>query len=75
MEIEDFKKLAVGDRIEFRSPTRHNTRKAIRKITGFPKTYKDVSTWGDRSTEVVNVRFEGTPVFYVHRHEVIRRVL
>lgn len=74
MNLEDFKKLEVGDRIEFRALTRHNTRKATRKITGFPKTYKDVSTWGARSTEMLTVRFEGTAGFYVRRNEIIRRI-
>jgi len=74
MNIHDFVKLEIGDRIEFRSPTRHNSRKAIRKITGFAKTYKDVATWGQRSTKLLTVRFEGTPGFYVKRHEIIRRI-
>ena len=74
MNINDFVTLEIGDRIEFRSPTRHNSRKAIRKITGFAKTYKDVSTWGARSTKLLTVRFEGTPDFYVKRSEIIRRI-
>lgn len=79
MNLEDFKTLAVGDRIEFRSPTRHNTRKAIRKITGFPTDYDhnklDTDGRFPRSTAFVLVRFEGTPVFYVRRREVIRKIL
>jgi hypothetical protein len=74
MNTEDFKSLEIGDRIEFRSPTRHNTRKAIRKVTGFPKVYDDIESWGHRSTVWVHVRFEGTPGFMVKRHEIIRRI-
>ena len=74
MDLDDFLKLQIGDRIEFRAATRHNARKQIRKITGFPKTYDDVETWGHRSREFVLVRFEGSPNFYVRRSEVIRRV-
>lgn len=74
MDLNEFQKLNVGDRIEFRSPTRHNSRKAIRKITGFPKIFEDLETWGDRSPDFVKVRFEGTPAFFVRRREIIRKV-
>jgi hypothetical protein len=74
MNTQDFSSLEIGDRIEFRSPTRHNSRKAIRKITGFPQVYETLDTWGDRSPDFVLVRFEGTPCFYVRAHEIIRRV-
>lgn len=74
MNVEDFKDLEVGDRIEFRSITRHNSRTAIRKVTGFPKIYETIKNWGGRSPRYVYVRFEGTPVFLVRRGEVIRRV-
>lgn len=74
MNLNDFVHLEIGDRIEFRSPTRHNSRKAIRKITGFPKIYKDLKTWGHRSADACHVRFEGCGNFHVRRHEIIRRV-
>lgn len=77
MNTEDFKDLEIGDRIEFRSITRHNTRKAIRMITNFPLIFESIedNTWGVRSPDFVEVRFEGTPCFFVRRNEIIRRVL
>ncbi len=74
MELEQFKTLQIGDLIEFRSTTRFGSRKAKRLITGFPKLYETVETWGQRSTEWVLVRFEGSPNFYVRRSEVIQIV-
>jgi hypothetical protein len=77
MEIEAFAKLQVGDVIEFRSLTRHNSRKAKRRILSFPLNYDyDNLVDGEfpRSTDFVLVRFEGTPNFYVRRQEVIRVV-
>jgi hypothetical protein len=75
MNRVDFGNLQVGDRIEFLSVTRHNARKASRKITGFPTNYDyDNLVDGEfpRSTEYVLVRFEGCPNFYVRRDEIIR---
>jgi hypothetical protein len=74
MNAKDFAALEVGDRIEFRSITRHNNRTAIRKVTGFPQVYETVKNWGGRSPNFVLVRFEGTGGFFVRRGEVIRRV-
>jgi len=74
MNLKDFKALAIGDRIEFRAITRHNNRKAIRKITGFPKVYDDIKNWGGRSLKFVLVRFEGTAGFYIRRNEIIRKI-
>lgn len=77
MELEDFKTLAVGDLIEFRSPTRHSTRKAQRLVTGFPTNFDyDNLVDGEfpRSTDHCLVRFEGSPNFYVRRREIIRVV-
>ena len=77
MNLEDFKDLEIGDRIEFRSVTRHNTRKAVRIITDFPTDYDwDHLVDGKfaRSSDHVMVRFEGTANFYVRRGEVIRKV-
>jgi len=75
MNAKDFKDLEVGDRIEFRSITRHNSRTAIRKITGFPQVFETIENWGHRSPDFVLVRFEGTAGFFVRRGEVIRRVI
>ncbi len=69
---EQFANLEIGDTIEFKSPTRYTARKATRKITGFPKTYESNETWGDRSSEYVKVRYEGSPCFYVRAYEIIR---
>ena len=74
MNSKEFAQLQIGDRIEFRSITRHNNRKAIRVITHFPKTFESIETWGHRSKEHVEVRFEGSPGFLVRRDEIIRRV-
>jgi hypothetical protein len=75
MSPEEFAKLELGDKIQFRSVTRFTSAKATRKITGFPKVYNDIDNWGGRSPEYVHVRYEGTPVFYVRRDEIIRRVI
>jgi len=78
MNLEDFKDLEIGDRIEFRSITRHTNRKAIRKITGFPTDYFSIElSTGEfkhtRSLSYAEVRYEGCPGFLVRRNEIIRR--
>lgn len=75
MKREDFMQLAIGDRIEFRAITRHNTRKQIRKITGWPLDYfAGENLEHTRHPEFVRVRFEGADGFLVRRTEIIRKV-
>ena len=79
MNLQDFKQLRVGDRIEFRAITRNNSRKQVRVITDRPIDYEKVwesGAHGDHaiSDEFVTVRFEGTPNFFVRRGEIIRVV-
>ena len=77
MNIEDFNKLKIGDRIQFRVLTRSGRLKRSRQITHFPLEYdydRLVNGEFPRSTEMLTVRFDGCANFYIKRTEIIRRI-
>ena len=77
MNIEDFNKLKIGDRIQFRVLTRSGRLKRSRQITHFPLEYDyDLVVDGEfpRSTELLTVRFDGCANFFIKRSEIIRRI-
>ena len=60
MNKTELNKIQVGDRIQFRSVTRHSDRTVWRKVTG-------VNFCGKR---IIQVRYHGWPNFQVRDNEI-----